>query len=213
MGPSLIVKEIRYPEGNLATDSLMFREKCNLLLPELFTQNLFYSISRSDYTRYFLATSSETNMRKMETFFDKIYKTDLVDGSRVEFSGCCSTRFRLKRPLLKEKEFYYPSLLRNLSDLSKMEKGSAIWYAVTVRAGQDILTKRRGFGVAMTVSFDSEKSERVFLPLIAQELRNMKRETGVGMKRMLGHRIKDTPLHIPFNLINFVRMASGDDGV
>lgn len=211
MDSPLIFREIDFRIEGIETDALLYREKCHLLLPESFSQNLFYAISGKEGTRLFFASDSMVNINRLQSFFSKLYGTSAIEAGSPPDSFDFPYMMGLKMPLFKEKEFYYPGLVRNLFDYRTIEEDSLIKYTVSLRSGVSKLARRKTFGMSVSLSFDSEASMNRFTPLISSEFENMRRENGVKMKRVKKNRLRDTSLHIPFNLINFIRIPTDKD--
>lgn len=206
-----MVREMLFPDGEIRTDSLLYREKCHLLLPDPFTQNLFYSISDELQTRFFVASDSNVNLDRLKSFFQRLYGVNFEGVEQVADPGEYTAILNLKSPLLREREFYYPGFVRNILDFNSVDRDSTIRYAVSIRSGDRIMSRNRSYGMSISVSFSSENSGRRLSPLISQEQRKLKQETGMKLKNMRGRRMSDVSLKVPFNLINFIRVPAESD--
>lgn len=207
----LMTREILFPTGDIRTDSLLYREKSGLLLPEPFTQNLFYAVSDEMETRFFIASESRLNLEKMEAFFLRLYGAIFQDcEDPVKHAG--STVF-LKSTIrnARVKEFYHPRFVRNMLDYSSIDRSARISYCVSVRSGRHVGRKGRRYNISVSVGFDSRFSRRKFMELIDSELSAMKREARFVLKKSGRGILSDNTLSQSFNLINFIRIPSEQD--
>lgn len=207
----MVFREIRFQEGSIVTDALLYREKSHLLLPEPFTENVFMNVARGSESRLFIGSRSAVNMNRMVSFFRSMYDAATGDASMESDSTGYSVSFYIKKPFLKEKEVYYPGLVRNVFDFSTMESRAVIRYSVSIRSGLSGFTGKENFGVHVSISFDSDSARKLFLPLIQKEIRKMKSETGMRIRKSRSSKIADSSLHLPFNLINLIRIPSESD--
>lgn len=211
MAAPMVYREIKFQEGSIVTDALLYREKCHLLLPEPFTQNVFVNIARGGESRMLVGSSSMVNLNRMRSFFMSMYNADMREAPMDMKPTEHSYSFYLKKPLTREREVYYPGMVRNLFDLSSIDSRPVIKYSVAIRSSQGWPNRKENFGVSVTLSFDSENAKKLFMPLISRELRNMKRETGLRIRRGGARKVWDASLHLPFNLINLIRIPSESD--
>lgn len=211
MNAPIKVKEILFPEGEIKTDSLLYREKCTLLLPEPFSQNMFYAISDELQARFFIATDSPANMDRLQSFFVRLYGANFEDTSYRADEPAFSIGINFRTPFIGEKEFYHPGFVRNMLDFNSVDRGSTIRYTVSIRSGGKPLLMKRTYGLAITVSFDSENARNRLAPLISQEMLTFREEAGIRPKIVRSRVIRDTVFHRPFNLINFIRVPSEKD--
>lgn len=211
MAASMIYREIKFQEGGIITDALLYREKCHLLLPEPFTQNVFVNISRGNKNRMLIGSSSMVNMNRMRSFFSRMYNADMREASMDMKPTEHSFSFFLKKPFFREKEVYYPGLVRNLFDFSSIDSRPVIRYTVAIRSSQGWPNRKENFGVSVTLSFDTENAKKLFMPLIRKELRKLRNETGLRVRKGKARKVWDASLHLPFNLINLIRIPSESD--
>lgn len=211
MDSALTIKEIIFSVDGLKTDAMLYRERCNMLIPEPFTQNIFYAVTGKSGARVFVASDSHVNMNRMLTFFSKMYNATPVEFMPLEKNFSSHYVLKFRTSVLVEKEFYYPGFIRNLFDYGSIDGETVVRYAVAMRSGISKLARKRTFGVSITLSFDSESTRNRIMPLISSELRNFRKENKVKLKRMWWKRMRDTSHDVPFNLINFIRIPSDSD--
>lgn len=203
--------EIMFPQGEVRTDALLYREKCRLLLPEPFTQNIFTVISSQTETGFFISSDSDANLERMEAFFSRLYGTlyeeveQPVDGFQVGIT-VANSALNLRR-----REFYHPRFVRNILDYTSVEKGSRMRYSVSIRSGRRTLRNFRKFNFSVSVGFDSPGAAGRFRDMLTDEISILKREAGHRMKTVSRPVFSDSLLSVPFNLINFVRVPSEKD--
>ena len=204
-------REILFPEGEIRTDSMLYREKCRLLLPEPYTQNMFYVQGDQYQTRFFLASDSTRNLERMESFFSRIYGSVFEDSPLPEDGAGHSLVLRNSALNLRKKEFYHPGFVRNILDFTSIDRAATMRYCVTIRSGKGLRGNPGRYNFTITVGFNSEQAERKFSDLLAYELKTMRRQSGFSLKRAGKARMRDNLLSIPFNLINFIRIPSERD--
>ncbi len=211
MPARMVYREIKFQEGRIITDALLYREKCHLLLPEPFTQNVFVNIARGGESRILIGSDSSVNLNRMGSFFKGMYNADMRNAPMGMKPTEFSYTFLLKKPLFREKEVYYPSLVRNMFDLSSLDSRPVIRYTVAIRSSYGWPARRENFGVGVTLSFDSDNARKLFSPLVTKEFRKMGRETGLRIRKGTRRKLWDASLHQPFNLINLIRIPSESD--
>ncbi len=211
MNTKLMVKEILFPEGEIRTDSLLYREKCNLLLPEPFSQNMFYTVSDELQARFFIASDSHANLDRLQSFFIRLYGATFEDSAPNWEDTGFSIRMKFRAPFLREKEFYHPGFVRNLMDLNSVDRDSKFRYTVSIRSAQKPFFRKRSYGLAVTMSFNSGNARKRLSPLVSQELLTFREETGIRPRLLRSGRMRDSNFQLPFNLINFVRVPSEKD--
>ncbi len=213
MSSQLKVKEILFPEGEVKTDAMLYKEKSSLLVPEPFSQNIFYSISDELQTRFFIGSDSHANLDRLQSFFTRLYGATFEDSAIKQVEEGFSISLRLKTPLFTEKEFYYPGFVRNILDFNSIDRSSVIRYSVSIMAGEKRLLRPKAYGLSITLTFDSELHKSRLAPLIDQETMKLSKETGIRGKIKKSLKVRDTGFKNTFNLINFVRVPSEKDVV
>ncbi len=211
MASRMVYREIKFQDGSIMTDALLYREKCHLLLPEPFTQNVFVNISRGKERRMLIGSSSLVNMNRMKAFFSSMYNADMREASMNMKPTEHSYTFLVKKGPFREKEAYYPGLVRNLFDFSSIDSRPVIRYSVAIRSSKGWTNRKENFGVSATISFDSENAKKLFMPLISKELRKLRAETSLRVRKGRSRKVWDASLHLPFNLINLIRIPSESD--
>ncbi len=208
---SIRTREILFPEGEIRTDSMLYREKCRLLLPEPFTQNMFYVQSDQYQTRFFLASDSTRNLERMESFFSRIYGSVFEDSALPDSGINHALILRNSALNIRKKEFYHPGFVRNLLDYTSIDRSATMRYCVSLRSGKSARGTAGRYNFTITVGFDSEQAKRKFSDLLSYELKTMRRQSGFSLKRAGKPKMRDNLLSMPFNLINFIRVPSERD--
>lgn len=208
---SIHTKEILFPAGEIRTDSMLYREKCRLLLPESYTQNMFLVQSTQFQTRFFIASESTRNLEMMEAFFSRMYGAVFEDAQLPEVGGNNSVILKNSILNLRKREFYHPGFVRNILDYTAVDRTAVIRYCVSVRSGSSGRRYGGRFNFTVTIGFDSEHTEKKLSDLLSYEMRAMKHISRYYMKRTRRPRMRDNLLSEPFNLINFIRVPSDRD--
>lgn len=208
---SMQTREILFPNASIMTDSLLYKEKARLLLPEPYTQNLFLVQSDLYQTRFFLASESRRNLERMESFFFRLYDTMFEDSELPHMESASSMVLRNSLLNIRKKEFFHPAFVRNLFDYSSIERNATIRYSVSIRSGKHLLRNTERFNFTITVAFSPDDVRKRFTDLLGSELKAMKRQAGFRMKKSTRAKMSDNLLTNPFNLINFVRIPSERD--
>lgn len=212
MGPgNLQTREILFPDGEIKTDSMLYREKCRLLLPEPFTQNLFFVQSDQYRTRFYIASESARNLERMESFFSRIYDSIFEDSEPPAIGGDSTVMLKNSSLNLRKKEFYHPGFVRNILDYTSIDRTASMRYCVSIKSGKNTGRRSGRYNFTITIGFNSEQAERKFSDLLGYELKSMKRQSGFMLKRARIPRMRDNTLSEPFNLINFIRVPSERD--
>lgn len=204
-------RELLFPDREVRTDSLLYREKCRLLLPEPYTQNLFYARSDQYQTRFFIASDSGRNLERMESFFLRIYGTIFEDSSLPDNAGGHTVVLKNSIRNIRKGEFYHPGFVRNLLDYTSIDREASISYRVSIRSGQKKKGASGKFNFTVALGFNSVNVERKFSDLLDYEIRAMRREAGYSLRKARINRVGDNLLSNPFNLINFIRVPSERD--
>lgn len=208
---AIITKELRFPPGEIKTDALLYREKSYLLIPEPFTQNLFYAISDTLETRFFLASDSRLNLERLEAFFLRLYGASCEEVADAPVHKGSVTVLRSTILNGRTGEFYHPRFVRNILDYAAVDNTGRVSYCVAIRSGRVSIRAKRRFNVVVSVGFDSDLAKNRFHDLIRHETGIMKREAGFRMRVSDRKRISDNIMTESFNLINFVRIPSEND--
>lgn len=204
-------REILFPEGDIRTDSLLYREKCQLLIPEPYTQNLFHAITNDVQTRFFISSDSERNLERMETFFSRLYGAIFEDADSI--LPCFDHSIMLRNSILnfRKKEFYHPRFVRNILDFPSFERSDPISYSVTMRSGHKQKSGTNRFNISVQIGFKSSESLNRFRDVVDAEVRDLKYHTRHRLKVSKNSKMRDNLLVQPFNLINFIRIPSERD--
>ncbi len=208
---SIFTREILFPAGEVRTDSMLYREKCRLLLPESYTQNMFFVQSSQFQTRFFIASESTRNLEMMEAFFSRMYGAVFEDSQLPEVGGNNSVILKNSILNLRKKEFYHPGFIRNILDYTAVDRTAVIRYCVSVRSGGSGRRYRGRFNFTVTIGFDSEHTEKKLSDLLSYEMKAMKHISKYYMKKSGRPKMRDNLLSNPFNLINFIRVPSERD--
>lgn len=204
-------EEILFPAGSIKTDSLLYREKSYLLLPEPGTQNLFLAVSNEVQTRFFISSDSLNNMSRLESFFYRDYGTTFEETEMPSLQGGGSLFMRPSMLNFRSAEFYHPRFVRNLLDFTSVDTKAMIAYRVSIRSGSQLKRKDRKFNLGISIGFDSQRSLNEFRDIVNAEIRDLRVQSGFRLKMSDSRKIYDRKLVRPFNLINFVRIPSEHD--
>lgn len=207
----ILTKEIAFPADEIKTDSLLYREKSYLLIPEPFSQNLFYAISDEARTNFFIASESALNLERMEAFFRLVYGATFMQKTGPPEHTGPSIVLRSTPLNARIREFYHPRFVRNLLDYSSIDRNARFSYCVAVRSGRTSFRGRRRFNVAVSLGFDSGFSRAKFNELIRNELAILKKESRFRLRISRSGKMSDGILSESFNLINFIRIPSEHD--
>jgi hypothetical protein len=205
-------REILFPNTDIKTDSLLYREKSRLLLPEPRTQNLFLVHSDHYNTRFFLSSESQRNLERMESFFSRLYDTIFEDSELPPMEGESSAVI-LRNSFLnfRRKEFYHPAFVRNIFDYTSIDSSAVMRYCVSIRSGTSRMRIADRFNFTVTIGFNSGDVQKKFSDLLGSELKIMRKQAGFRLRKSGAAKMTDNLLSKPFNLINFVRVPSERD--
>lgn len=204
-------REILFPDGDIKTDSMLYREKCRLLVPEPYTQNLFFARSDQYQTRFYIASDSTRNLERMESFFNRVYGSIFEDSQLPGIEGENAVILKNSLLNLRKREFYHPGFVRNILDFTSIDRTATMRYCVSLRSGRAGIRKRGRFNFTIAIGFDSGQAEKKFSDLLGYELKAMRRQAGFLLKKSGSPRMRDNLLSEPFNLINFIRVPSERD--
>lgn len=207
----IIAKEIVFPADEIKTDSLLYKEKSYLLIPEPFTQNLFYAISDDKQANFFIASESLLNLGRMEAFFRLVYGASFIESAASPKHAGPATIMRSTSLNARTREFYHPRFVRNILDYANVDRSAKISYCVTIRSGRISPRGRRRFNIGVSVGFDSDLSKAKFNELIRNELGILRKDSRFRLRISKNGRISDRTLSESFNLINFIRIPSEHD--
>lgn len=204
-------REMLFPDGEIRTDSLLYREKCRLLIPEPFTQNMF--LAHCDYyqTRFYVASESARNLDRMEAFFSRLYGAIFQDAGMPQMERVASVVLKNSMRNMRRREFYHPGFVRNILDYTSVDRESSMRYCVSIRSGNSVMRRPGRYNFTIGMGFSNELARRRFSDLLDYELRTLKAESGFSLKRAVRPRMGDNLLSTPFNLINFIRVPSERD--
>lgn len=203
--------EILFPSGQIKTDSLLYREKSHLLIPEAETQNVFAVVAEEFETRFYISSDSMRNLERVQSFFSRLYGAIFEDSDGIEATR--STPIMLKNSLsnVRRGEFYHPRFVRNILDYPSVHKGTGMVYRVTVRAGKQGKLGSPRFNFLVSIGFTSNLSVRKLRDLIRVDTRELRTESRYRIKLTKTPRLRDNLFKYPFNLINFIRVPSEND--
>lgn len=209
---SLKTLQISFPDGDIKTDSLLYREKSHLLVPEPYTQNLYTVIFDEFQTNFYISSDSETNLERLQAFFSRIYDTTFQEMEEAVHGEYSDSVILVNSPRnAKSKEFYHPRFVRNLLDYVSVDRRASIRYTVSVRSGTRVARKPAKFNFNISIGFNSPTSANKFRDLLRNELVELRREAKYRIRPSGKGRFRDNLLSLPFVMINFIRVPSAYD--
>ena len=207
----LHAREFILPNGEIRTDSLLYREKCRLLLPEPYTQNMFIAHGNQYQTRYYIASDSMRNVERMGSFFSRLYGTVFQETGLPVINEINTVLLKNSLWNVRKKEFYHPAFVRNILDYASMGDSAEVRYCVTVRAGKQSARASGRYNFGIAIGFSTGNARRKFSDLLEYELKTMRRDAGYSLRKARLYRMGDNLLSNPFNLINFIRVPAEKD--
>ena len=205
-------KELNFSTGEIKTDSMLYRDKAYLLLPEPGTENSFTVLCDEKQTRFFISSSARKNLERLELFFFRIYGTVARDSPVTKRYSFNLTIFNSSLNLRKG-DFYHPRFIRNILDFPLIDHDIRFSYTVRIRSGNTWRIGRRRYNFFISIGFDSAGDMERFRDLIANEILILKESAKWRMRISRSPRIIDNLLRNTFNLINFVRIPSESDNI
>lgn len=205
-------KELIFSTGEIKTDSMLYRDKAYLLLPEPGTENAFTVLCDEQQTRFFISSSARKNLERLELFFFRIYGTIIEDSPAMHRYSSSLTIFNSLLNL-RTGDFYHPRFIRNILDFPHIDHDIRFSYTVRIRSSNTWRIGRRRYNFFISIGFDSAGDMDRFRDLVANEILSLKESAKWRMRISRSSGIMDNLLRNPFNLINFVRIPSESDNI
>ena len=205
-------KELIFSTGEIKTDSMLYRDKAYLLLPEPGTENAFTVLCDEQQTRFFISSSARKNLERLELFFFRIYGTIIEDSPAMHRYSSSLTIFNSLLNL-RTGDFYHPRFIRNILDFPHIDHDIRFSYTVRIRSSNTWRIGRRRYNFFISIGFDSAGDMDRFRDLVANEILSLKESAKWRMRISRSSGILDNLLRNPFNLINFVRIPSESDNI
>ena len=205
-------KELIFSTGEIKTDSMLYRDKAYLLLPEPGTENAFTVLCDEQQTRFFISSSARKNLERLELFFFRIYGTIIEDSPVMHRYSSSLTIFNSLLNL-RTGDFYHPRFIRNILDFPHIDHDIRFSYTVRIRSSNTWRIGRRRYNFFISIGFDSAGDMDRFRDLVANEILSLKESAKWRMRISRSSGILDNLLRNPFNLINFVRIPSESDNI
>ncbi len=202
--------KINFTDTQIETDLLLYRERASLLIPDYGEENRFVVVSRNENVSFLIGSTSPGQYDLLKSFFQRIYPCK-VRKSEPPMHVVGGHIILNSRRNGKRRDFFYPSFLRNVINISTMLNGITVQYQVIIRSRAFLHRKRYSFALAIGYLGDAEASG-AFSQAVRGELDRLRRRFSWKMKlRRRDSRLSQFTFEDPFALSTFVHVPVSEE--
>lgn len=203
-----------FTEESIKTDFLLYKDRGYLALPSEGEENRFLVHSDDSRIEFYVGSSSETNFRTLQKFFEKLYNCYIREETPERIEADTSIVLKNGKPFRKSGFSFFPGFVRNVIYLPSSVPDLTLQYEVIVKSGIRPLSRRKQFNFCAVVRSRMEGANPDTVPdYVKGEITRLREEKKWRLKPVRGRKasFRLDVFRDPLILSNFMRIPE-DEG-